>query len=185
MSDTKKSSSSPLIPILVVGALGFGIYKIVGKAKEVDNFLNNYNFTVKAKHFKLQLLKFQFSFKIDVTIINPSEFEAKFEKPTIIIEYKGQELARSTPSSTLITIAKKGNTTISDLDFSIGLTNSVFVQMARDFMGNNLSLTDISNLISKGSMNLANLMKNTTIRGLIYVKSPVNTSFTIPPTPVG
>jgi len=189
MSDTQKSSSSPLIPILVVGALGFGIYKIVGKAKEVDNFLNNYGFS-----FKVGKPKLKYSFKvfptgmdlpIDVIINNTSTITAEFEKPSLIIKYKGSELTRSVISTERVKINPKGNSTIPNIIFPISFTNSTFIQLVRDFVGKNLSISDIPTAVQNIMGNMRQVMKETQISGVVYVKKPIDTMIPIEPITLG
>ena len=182
MSSNSQSKGFPFFPVLLVGAGAYGIYKVASYTKEVDNFLNNYTFTVKTKKPKLGFTSM--NLPLDVIVVNPSKFTAEFEKPSMILTYKGVEIARNNISTQKIAIQASGNTVIPDLIFPISYTNSGLVQMIRD-AGHNLSLLQIPAFITQLGDNITQLMKKAEVRGLIYVTKPIATSVQIPPIAIG
>lgn len=134
---------SKLTNILIGSALAIGggyiIYKLANTAAEVKAFYDQLAINVKPRTIKvdgniLSPLKAKLIITIDVEFINPTKTSISFQKPYVVLKYKGSELTRSKTSNDIVTIAAEGASRIQGITFEIPLGDINTISILTDMI---------------------------------------------------
>lgn len=120
-----------------VGVVGYGVYWFISRAADVDSLIKNINFNISVSKVKFSNkvlgIPTTVTIYLIVEIINPTKLSISFEKPTVWVNYNGNQLAQSMQSTDKIKLEPQGSTYIRNIALKIPLSSNIglFMDMGK------------------------------------------------------
>lgn len=154
---------------LMIAGGGYLVYKLVSGANELATFIKQLSINIKAGSQPVTIKnllswgKQILVLKLNVEFVNPTKTSISFEKPTVTIFYKGNTIAQSKISNSMVTIAPQDVSYIQDLTFEIPIANITIINTLVDIckqLGTGITINESDTLIQKAATVCANIGTN-------------------------